>query len=116
MILTCDRLQIDPDKVKAIHDWKDLRTVKDVQAFIRFANFYCRFIFKFSQIVRPLIDNIKETPLGQRFTLLSKAREAFKKLKEAFTSDIVLAHFDLDLKAILKCNASNWVVSSILSQ
>jgi hypothetical protein len=30
MILTCDGLQMDPDKVKAIHDWKDLRTVKDV--------------------------------------------------------------------------------------
>jgi hypothetical protein len=32
---------MDPDKVKAIYDWKDLRTIKDVQAFIGFANFYC---------------------------------------------------------------------------
>ena len=107
MILSSEGLQIDPAKVKAIHDWKDLRTVKDVQAFIGFANFYRRFIYKFSQIVRPLIDNIKETPLGQRFQLLEKARAAFEKLKAAFTSDIVLVHFDLDLKAIIKCDASN---------
>jgi hypothetical protein len=116
MILSSEGLQIDPAKVKAIHDWKDLRTVKDVQAFIGFANFYRRFIYKFSQIVHPLIDNIKETLLGQRFSLQEKARTAFKKLKTAFTSDIVLVHFDLDLKAIVECDASDWVVSGILSQ
>jgi hypothetical protein len=31
MILTCEGLQMDPDKIKAIKDWKDLRTIKDVR-------------------------------------------------------------------------------------
>lgn len=40
MILSTEGLQIDLDKVKAIQEWGDLRTIRDVQAFIRFANFY----------------------------------------------------------------------------
>jgi transposase InsO family protein len=116
MILTCEGLQMDPDKIKAIKDWKDLRTIKDVQAFIGFANFYRRFIYKFSLIVRPLIELIRDTPVGQRLNFNDKARAAFERLKDAFTSEIVLAHFDPDLKAIIECDASDWVVSAILSQ
>lgn len=116
MILTCEGLQMDPDKIKAIKDWKDLRTVKDVQAFIGFANFYRRFIFKFSLIVRPLIELIRDTAVGQKLNFHDKARAAFERLKGAFTSESVLAHFDPDLKAIIECDASDWVVSAILSQ
>ena len=70
-----------PDKIKAIKDWKDLRTIKDVQAFIGFANFYRRFIYKFSLIVRPLIELIRDTPVGQRLNFNDKARAAFERLK-----------------------------------
>jgi hypothetical protein len=56
------------------------------------------------------------TPAGQRLDFTDKARAAFEKLKHAFMSDIVLAHFDPDLKAIVECDASDWVVASILSQ
>jgi hypothetical protein len=63
-----------------------------------------------------LIDLIKENPVGQRLDFNNKARAAFEKLKEAFTSDTVLAYFDPDLKAIVECDALDWVVSGILSQ
>lgn len=116
MILSTEGLQMDPDKVKAIREWSDLRTIKDVQAFVGFANFYRRFIFKFSQIVRPLIELIKATPPGQRLDFNNAARAAFEELKAAFTSDVVLAHFDPDKKAVVECDASDWVVSGILSQ
>jgi hypothetical protein len=84
MILTAEGLQMDPDKVKAIQDWKDLRTVKDVQAFIGFANFYRQFIHKFTLIVRPLIDAIVATQPGQKLVFTDKAKSAFKRLKLAF--------------------------------
>ena len=39
------------DKIKAICDWPKPRKVKDIQSFLHFANFYCQFIFNYSDIV-----------------------------------------------------------------
>jgi hypothetical protein len=36
--------RIDPKKIKAIKEWEAPKTVKGVQSFLRFANFYRRFI------------------------------------------------------------------------
>ena len=42
------------DKVKTIINWPTPRKVKYIQSFLGFANFYCRFIFNYSEIVLPL--------------------------------------------------------------
>lgn len=116
LILTTEGLQMDPDKVKAVLDWKDLRTVKDVQAFIGFANFYRRFIYKFSTIVAPLLNVVKETTTGNKITFDGPARTAFERLKQAFTEAPVLVHFDPELKTYVETDASDWIVSGIMSQ
>jgi hypothetical protein len=117
MILTTEGLQMDPDKVKAILEWKDLVTVKDIQAFIGFANFYRRFILAFSRLVAPLINVMKDAS-GQRkrIELTPAARQAFEDLKKAFTEAPVLVHFDPDLQVYIKTDASDWVIAGILSQ
>lgn len=53
-ILSPDGLQMDEDKIKTILNWSTPRKVKDVQSFLGFANFYQRFIHKYSDIVVPL--------------------------------------------------------------
>jgi len=42
---------MDQAKVKVLQDWPEPQKVKDVQSFLSFANFYCRFIFNYSDIV-----------------------------------------------------------------
>jgi len=42
------------NKVKIIQDWQEPKKVKDIQSFLGFDNFYCWFIFKYSDIVIPL--------------------------------------------------------------
>ena len=39
-IITTDGIQMDDDKVKAIREWPEPKNLKEVQAFLRFANFY----------------------------------------------------------------------------
>ena len=39
------------NKVKIIQDWLEPKKVKDIQSFLGFANFYCRFIFNYLDIV-----------------------------------------------------------------
>ena len=56
MIIHPREVQMDPGKVTAIRDWPTPTTLKEVQAFIGFANFYKRFIMDFSTMARPLHD------------------------------------------------------------
>ncbi|KAG5715676.1 hypothetical protein E4T56_gene457 [Termitomyces sp. T112] len=46
----------------------------------------------------------------------SKCQSVFLLLNKAFTSALVLRHFDPSLLIVLKCNASNYAISGILSQ
>ena len=41
---------MDPGKVKAVTEWPTPRNLKDLRAFVGFANFYRRFIRDFSKL------------------------------------------------------------------
>ncbi len=49
-ILSPKRIRMDPAKVKAVADWPTPDNCRVVQRFLRFANFYMRFIGNFSQV------------------------------------------------------------------
>ena len=53
-ILSPSGLTMSDDKVKIIQDWPEPKKVKDIQYFLGFADFYCQFIFNYSDIVIPL--------------------------------------------------------------
>ena len=52
--LSPDSLTMSLDKIQTIANWPEPRNVKVIQSFLGFANFYCRFIFNYSDIVVPL--------------------------------------------------------------
>jgi hypothetical protein len=54
LIVTTKGIRMDPAKVQTILDWPTPKTVKDILAFLGFANFYRRFVEGFSRIVMPL--------------------------------------------------------------
>jgi hypothetical protein len=120
LIVTTEGIEMDPAKVQAVKDWKKPTCVKDVQAFLGFANFYRRFILGFSAIAKPLTELTKNPKEGKAspFPLPDKhpAVEAFEKLKQAFTVAPVLAHFDPDKQCWLETDASDFVYAAILSQ
>ena len=53
-IISPNGITMDPKKVSAIMDWPAPCSVHDIQVFLGFANFYCRFVFKYSKIATPL--------------------------------------------------------------
>src|SRR6266511_2133069 len=103
---------MDQIKVKVIQDWPEPRKVKDVQSFLSFANFYCHFIFNYSDIVVPLT---RLTCKGIMFQFTDKAHMAFTALKEAFTTVPVLTHWIPDCPIVIETDASDYALTTILS-
>jgi len=56
LVISENKVEMDPVKVARVCNWPTSENQTDVQAFIGFINFYCRFIRDFSAIARPLFD------------------------------------------------------------
>ena len=104
---------MDPAKVHTVLDWQIPCSVRDVQCFLGFANFYRKFIKGYSAIILPLT---QLTQKNQSFIWTLGAAQAFMDLKKAFTSAPILAHLDPHKPFIIEANASDFSLGSILSQ
>ena len=60
LIVKPDTLAMDPVKLQGIQDWPTPTSVKGVRSFLGFANFYRRFISKYSDLARPLHELTKK--------------------------------------------------------
>ena len=60
VIILENKVQMDEEKLSGVLEWPVLTKVKQVQAFLGFANFYCRFIENFAKISKPLSDLTKK--------------------------------------------------------
>ena len=56
---------MDPKKIESILEWPIPRSVKEVQSFLGFANFYQKFIDSYSRLAAPLTTLTKKS---MRFT------------------------------------------------
>ena len=101
-------------KIKAVVDWPEPQTVKELQRFLGFANFYRRFIRNFISVAAPLTSLLKGSP--RRLWWNDPADLAFRKFKSVFTSASVLKHPDSDLPFVVEVDASESGVGAILSQ
>jgi Reverse transcriptase (RNA-dependent DNA polymerase) len=68
------KLAMDPAKLEGILDWPAPKTVKEVQSFIGFRNFYHRFIKGFSHLAHPLHDLLKK---DKKFVWSGECQESF---------------------------------------
>ena len=54
LVLSEGRIEMDPIKIAGVWDWPTPKNVTEVQSFVGFVNFYCRFIPDFSHVASPL--------------------------------------------------------------
>jgi hypothetical protein len=108
-----DGITMDVKKVQSILDWPTPTNLFEVRSFLGFCNFYRRFIASYSSIAHPLTQLTREdTP----FLWTDKHTQAFNKLKNAFTSATLLAHFNPEKPLVLETDASDFALAGILSQ
>ncbi len=89
-------------------------TIKKLQRFLGFSNFYWRFIQNYSTITSPLTSLLRNKPKSLSWT--PAAKEAFETLKDAFTHAPILVHPDPHKPFIVEVDASTTGVGAILSQ
>ena len=113
MIISYNQLEMDPTKVEGILKWSMPETVKQVLGFLEFANFYWRFINKFSDIAKPLNNLTKKNKV---FEWTNKCQTAFETLKKCFVTKPVLLMADKTKPFELETDASLYATGGILRQ
>src|SRR5882724_2707014 len=111
-MLSPEGLTMAPYKFKIIQDWLEPRKVKDIQSFLGFANFYCHFIFRYSEIT-VLLTHLTHKGTPWHFT--DECHSAFEALEKAFTTALVLTHWLLDTQITVETDASNYALAAVLS-
>ena len=99
------QVKMEQEKIKAVKEWKTPTKVKDVESFLRFANFYQRFIHNFSYMAKPLNE--------------LKGKKEWKweeELKEKITSQPVLSLPKRKGKFRIETDTSGHVIGGVLSQ
>ena len=118
-IVTVDGIKMDPARIQTLAEWPVPKTFRDVQVFLGFANFYRRFIYRYSKITTPLSSLLKGSKDGKKSGPMEWALEqqsAFEALQRAFGSAPMLRHFDPKRPIRVETDASKFAVGAILSQ
>lgn len=107
---------MDKSKVQAVTEQSLPKTVKELQQFLGFANFYHRFIRNYSSIAGPLTSFLKGKPVKLMWS--PAVVIAFESLKTSFTTAPILKHPDPELPEpfVVKMDASNCSIGAVLSQ
>ena len=113
VIISLDRVEMDPVKIAGVADWSSPTNKKEVQSFVGFINFYRRFIPEFSHHARALFDL---TMKDVRFNWGPPQEDAFAKLKGLVTAAPVLALPDSDSPFRLEADSSGFATGAVLSQ
>ncbi|CCO34607.1 Retrotransposable element Tf2 155 kDa protein type 3 [Rhizoctonia solani AG-1 IB] len=113
LVVTPEGISMEQEKVKAIQEWPEPKNVKQVQSFLGFANFYCRFVHDFSCLAHPLTSL---TQKDQPWVWEAAQKEAFQQIKIAISKEPVLTHPDESQPYTLETDASGAAMGAVLSQ
>jgi hypothetical protein len=109
-------VSMSEDKIDTILKWDIPESVKDVQSFLGFANFYRHFIKGFSKIWYPLTELTKKT--NEKFDWKANPRNqiAFNTLKKYFPKAPILQHFEPVWAVVIETDANDFAIGAVLSQ
>ncbi|GIM11516.1 hypothetical protein Vretimale_14990, partial [Volvox reticuliferus] len=115
-IISQDGIKVDPAKTKAITDWPTPTNLTQLRSFLGLANYFRRFLEKYSVMAKPLTDLTK---LNTPWAWSPLCEEAFNKIKQALVTAPVLTAPDYSDGAppfSIICDASCAGIGAVLLQ
>lgn len=113
MIVSSKGLKMCHNKVQTIQEWLVPKKVKEVQAFIGFANIYRQFVYDYSKIAMPFTNSTRK---DQSFVWTPHTELAFKELRSKFLQTSVFIHPNFERPFVVETDAFDIATGGILSQ
>lgn len=105
-IIAQGQVRMDPEKVRAVLDWPEPESRKQLQRFLGFANFCRCFIRNYSLVAAPLT---ALTSPARPFLWTPEAEGAFSELKKRFTSAPILTQPNTSRQFVVRWMPRTWV-------
>lgn len=112
-IVNTEGVSADPSRIETIQSWPKPTSLRELQVFLGFANFYRRFIARYAELTVALTALLKKEIA---FTWGSDQQAAFDMLKTRFTEAPIMRYFDPLRKIRIETDASQFAIAAILSQ
>ena len=111
-VVSAEGVRCDPNKVKAVTEWKRPSTNREALQFAAFVCYYHRFVPGFSELSKPLYE------LGRKRTYewTDEHEESFQKLRTAIITAPVMSYPQAEGEWILDTDASGFAIGAALSQ
>ena len=106
-------------RIQMIKKWFKSKTYREVQIFLRFVNFYRRYIYCYSKITASLTSLLKNSENEKKKDSLkwsNKVKQTFRQLKNIFMSISFFIHYDFLKRNRMETDVFNFAVADILSQ
>ncbi|CAC5415745.1 unnamed protein product [Mytilus coruscus] len=100
-----------PDKIKAIKNAPAPENVAQLKSILGLINYYAKFLPDLSATLSPLHNLRKDAT----WKWTKECQEAFDKVKNLITSDMILTHFNPELPVTLACDASPYGLGAVIS-
>ena len=118
-IIFIKRIRMDSKRIQMIKKWFKFKTYREMQIFLRFINFYRRFIYRYFKIIASLTSLLKDNKNEKKkdFFVWSKSVEqTFRQFCDIFMSIFLFIHYDFFKKIRMKIDVFNFAVANIFSQ
>nr|GEW01998.1 reverse transcriptase domain-containing protein [Tanacetum cinerariifolium] len=117
-IISCTKTQsqgihVDPAKIEFVKDWASPKTATEIHQFLGLADYYRRFIERFSKIAKSMT---KLTQNKVKFDWGDKQEAAFQIIKQKLCSAPILALPEGIEDFVVYCDASTKVLGTVLMQ
>jgi len=108
--VSTDGIEVDPEKTETIRNWEPPTTVRGVQSFLGFCNFYRKFILNYGRVARPLMALTRKENV---FLWDRYCQSAFTELKSRLVNAPLLVHFNPQYESMVETDASDGVLGGV---
>ena len=118
-VISAEGIVTDEGKIEAIKNWPTPTNVTEVQSFLGFMGYYCRFIPKFMQVAHPLHELTLGENAGKKKAAIkwdSRCQQAFDDLKTLCTMAPILVYADFTKPFKLHTDACGTGLGAVLYQ